>query len=220
MPTIRVMFVGQGASLLPEDRFINVFHFHDPTVGDTAAAMLAACNILESFYTAPTAGGNSLSQFMSPYVSRAAKFVCYDLLAPMPRVPFEVPVTLDAATGAGMPEEVAVCLSITGVPPITPRRRGRIYFGPITDAATSVDMATTTSPSRPSQDSAVHLLQTLTAAGKRLMDDGHVIGLPWCIRSTVPSENFVQVADGYVDNAWDTQRRRGPEPTGRLHFGV
>jgi hypothetical protein len=42
------------------------------------------------------------------------------------------------------------------------------------------------------------------------------VGFPtWVIRSTVPLENFIQVTNGHIDNAWDTQRRRGPATTAR-----
>jgi hypothetical protein len=52
------------------------------------------------------------------------------------------------------------------------------------------------------------------------MDDQNGDGVPWCIRSTTPSENFVPIVGGYIDNAFDTQRRRGPADTARLTFGA
>lgn len=218
MPTVRVMFVGQGASLLPEDRVVNVFHFHDPTLLPPDPAITTCLANVLDFYNTPTAGGTPLGSWLSPWVQRPAKLIGYNMLEAKPRIPHELEFTLPAAVGAGMPEEIAVCLSITGAPPITARRRGRIYFGPITDAGTAVDMGTVSAPSRPSQGSNADLLQSLVNAGKRLMDNSTAEGMPWAIRSTVPAENYVIVTGGYVDNAFDTQRRRGPDPTGRLHF--
>lgn len=218
MPTVRVMFVGQGASLLPEDRFVNVFHFHDPTLLPPDPAIADAIGWVSEFYNSPTVGGTPLGAWISPYVQRPYQLIGYNMLEAKPRVPHPSDFTLPAAVGGGMPEEVAVCLSITGAPPITARRRGRIYFGPLSNAGTAVDPGTSSSPSRPSQDGASDLLQSLVSAGKRLMDDSTAGGLPWSIRSVTPSENYVTVTGGYVDNAFDTQRRRGPDPTGRLHF--
>lgn len=220
MPTIRVMFVMQGASLLPEDRFVNVFHFHDPVVGDSTAAIQLCMNELEDALTGSISGGNTLSQFISPYVSRAAKLVAYDMLTGEPRVPITRNITLSSTSAGGYAEEAAIVLSTHGSPPITPRRRGRMYFGPLVDSATCVAAGTTSSPARPSSASAAHVVQALVAFGGKLMSDSTAAGLPWSIRSTVPDVNYVPIVGGYVDNALDTQRRRGPSPTGRLTFGV
>jgi len=220
MPTVRVMFVGQGASLLPEDRFVNVFHFHDPVVGDPAAAILSCTNVLEDLLTAPVSGGNALSSFISPYVSRTATLIAYDMLMPKPRIPYPRSITLAAAVGGGYAEEAAIVLSTHGAPPITARRRGRMYFGPLSDSATCIAPGTTSLPARPSSASAAHVVQALTAFGAALILESGTIGMPWSIRSTVPDENYVQITGGHVDNALDTQRRRGPSPTARLTFGT
>lgn len=220
MPTVRVMFVMQGASLLPEDRFVNVFHFHNPVVGDPTVAINTCLNELEDALTQVVAGGNSLSQFISPYVSRSAKLVAYDMLTGEPRVPITRNITLSSTSAGGYAEEVAVVLSTHGTPPVTPRRRGRMYFGPLVDSATCIAAGTVSAPARPSSASAAHMVQALLGFGAKLMNDSTTANLPWSIRSTVPAENYVPIVGGYVDNALDTQRRRGPAPTTRLTFGV
>jgi hypothetical protein len=212
------MFVGQGGSLLPEDRFVNVFHFHDPTLLPPDPAGVTCTDIVRRFYTLSTTGGNSVSTFISNYVSRTAKLIWYNLLESEPRIPHEEALTLAPALTSGAPEEVAVCLSYQGAPPVTPRRRGRIYIGPLSNSTSCIAPATTTTPAKPADASAPQLVNTLVAAADRMMAEAVTAGLPWCIRSTVPTENFVPIVSGHVDNAFDTQRRRGPAPTARQTF--
>jgi hypothetical protein len=219
VPTVRVMFVGQGASLLPEDRFVNVFHFHDPTLLPPGPAVDACLDVVEDCYTGSISGGNSMGTFFSPYMMRAATLIGYDLLSPEPRTPVPRAITLGGAQGEGLPEEVALVLSTHGAPPITARRRGRVYFGPLTNGVSTVVDGSNTTPSRPAQASAGQLVQAAVAFGTKMVTDSAVIGMPWCIRSTVPSENFVPITGGFVDNAWDTQRRRGPTTTARTLWG-
>jgi hypothetical protein len=130
------MFVGQGASGLPEDRFVNTFHF--VCIGTaTAEQQEDACVLVRDFYngtgSGPTVQFRALSTYISPYVSRTAELRSYDLETEKPRVPQITPLTLGTPYGSsGLPEEVAVCLSYHGPTPITARRRGRIYIGPLT----------------------------------------------------------------------------------------
>jgi hypothetical protein len=43
-------------------------------------------------------------------------------------------------------------------------------------------------------------------------------GNGWSIRSSVPTENFVPVVAGWMDNSFDTQRSRGTDATVRIVF--
>lgn len=218
--SLRVMFVGQGASLLPEDRFVNVFHFHSAsgTAGESEYAL--AHVMVQNFYDLTLSGGNSPGMFLSPYCLRNAQTIVYDLEEPEPRVPHPDPFILDAAIGGGMPEEVAIVVSLHGPPPITARRRGRFYFGPISNADTCVVAGTNAVPSRPAKGSAAHVTQCLLASAQALLDNGQANGLLWSIRSTVPDVNYVPITGGWVDDALDTQRRRGPDPSSRMTFGA
>ena len=220
MTTTRIMFVGQGASLLPEDRFVNVFHFHDPTLLPWDDSLIPLLDCVENFYTQATTGGNSISTYLSLYMSRAAKLIAYNLSEPPPRVPHEVGITLGAALGGGYAEEAAIVLTLTGAPPITARRRGRLYIGPLSNSGSCVVAASTSSPTRVAMSAANEVGHTILAAADRLLDQAALTGVPWCIRSTVPSENFVPITARWLDNALDTQRRRGPDPTTRATFGI
>lgn len=220
MPTIRVMHVMQGATNLPEDRFVNVFHFHNPTVGDSTAAIVQVCNVLEDALTTELSGTSSYGNFISPYASRNSQLVAYDMLTATPRIPIPRSITLGAALQGGLPEEVACCMSYHGAPPITARRRGRIYVGPLSSAAIAFQPATAGSPAIPGQTAAGSLNQFLIAFGTFLMAESATVGMPWAIRSTRPDENYVTIVGGHVDNAFDTQRRRGCTPSGRTTWGT
>jgi hypothetical protein len=206
MANVRVMFVGHGPSNLPEDRVINVFHF----VGSGAYAATAelALDNVEDFYLETFTQTLGIASWLSPWIQRSAELRAYDLTAAKPRIPTIRAITLPSIGAAdGAPEEVAVCLSYLGAPPITRRRRGRIFVGPLKSSA--VVAATSSVPARPHTS----LMSDLTIAATRLATFG--VTCQWSIRSSLPAENFVPIVSGYVDNALDTQRRRGPVTTAR-----
>lgn len=210
MAKIRAMFVGHGPSNLPEDRVVNVFHFDNATDYPAHADLVSGA--LDTIYTlgpeAITDLTNPIGAYLSPWVQRGAEIRTYDLSAPEPRVPTVTPIVLPAPiTGSGLPEEVAVCLSFSSFnPPFSARRRGRVYIGPLCSAAMF---------SAESTHSAVPTSTLITDLGLIGAWLSNVVGLDWAIRSTRPTENFVQVGRGWVDNAFDTQRRRGPDATTR-----
>jgi hypothetical protein len=113
-----------------------------------------------------------------------------------------------------MPEEVALVCTLKGDPPDTARRRGRIYLGPFSLNGLAQVGATNTVPARPNVASSQGIVRV---AADRCIDLANQTAIPrtWVIRSTVPVENFVPITNGHIDNAWDTQRRRGPATTAR-----
>lgn len=125
---------------------------------------------------------------------------------------YEVPDLLGANTGPPKGEgsapcvpgtagvnEVALCLSYySGAN--TPRRRGRMYLGPLTGTQMN---------NRPS----INLLQGVIDLGAGINALGG-LDVSWVQYSPTDNVNS-DVTDYYVDNAWDTQRSRGLNPTGR-----
>lgn len=214
MAKVRVMAVFQGASLLPEDRFINTFHFADDDLPYLAVATELR-EAVRDFYDTTSSGGDTLGTRISPYVRREFQLLSYDLEAAPPRVPTELIGTLNTAAGGGLPEEVAVCITLQGAPPVTARRRGRLYIGPLCNGTNNIDSGTVTTPARPHMGDALALTVLIGTCANTLMAASALAGCPWSIRSTTPSENFVEIVGGYIDNAFDTQRRRGPDPTTR-----
>lgn len=126
---------------------------------------------------------------------------------------YEIPDLLGAPTGppkgkglasfstavAGGPREVACCLSYYA-DRNEPRRRGRMYFGPLAASAMA---------ERPS----TALANAILAIGSGINDLGG-LDVNWVQYS--PTDNASRtVTNMYVDNAWDTQRSRGSVATGR-----
>jgi hypothetical protein len=212
MTIVRVMFIGQGPSGLAEDRVVNTFHFAGAGVWgetDSEACMAAVGLFYTSAGTGSAASSRPLSEWLSPWVARIAELRSYNMADAKPRVPIVSSLTLGAAgSTSGLPEEIAVCATLHGAPPNTGRRRGRIYFGPLTQTANN--QATATDSSHPQGA----LMSDLKFACQRLCESMHA-SLPWCIHSTKPTDNYVAIESGYVDNAFDIQRRRGPDPTTR-----
>ncbi|MGC1953876.1 MAG: hypothetical protein WA970_15165 [Gammaproteobacteria bacterium] len=212
MTTIRVMAVFNGGSLLPEDRFINVFHFSDASATDAYAALAGPVRTrVAQFYTG-SVGAGAIGQYISPYAQRNFTVTSYNLLLPEgQRVPTSETVTLPAVvTGGGLPEEVALCLTLNGAPPVNPRRRGRIYIGPLVDNPNVIVPSTAFIPARPNM-TGTSLVFSLTTHAATLAAQNQA--MKWCIFSQTPSPNLVPIVGGYVDNAFDSQRRRGPDPS-------
>lgn len=223
MALVRVMAVFQGGSNLPEDRFVNTFHFSThpgvavPPVGVLTfeEAKVTACTRVRAFYQDANVEG-ALGMVLSPYIQRIWNIQAYDLeLPPGERTPYVETGNLGAVSHGGLPEEVAICATLQGAPPVTPRRRGRLYIGPLGDVTNVIDPASSTEPARPEDTGASAIVRMINEKCKTLAELD-VTSLMWCIRSVTPSENFVQIVSGYVDNAFDTQRRRGPATTARV----
>lgn len=208
MSNIRVMFIGSAQSGLARDSIVNTFHFVG--AGTYAADAPVALNKIQQFYVSPAPSADPVGAFVSPWIKRPAELRSYDLDTDKPRVPTSQFFTLPTGTTSGIPEEVAVCLSFAGaVPPaVTARRRGRIYLGPLSTGA--ADFASSTHMARPSDQ----VIAALAFAAARMATDD-TGGVDWSILSTRPTQNFVKVVGGWVDNAFDTQRRRGPDATQR-----
>lgn len=208
MANIRAMAVFQGHSALPEDRYVNTWHFQ--SVGTFENSILDAVGTMETFYGNTVGQTHPIGAWLSPTLNRPWEIRAYDLDDPPPRVPSLFPQVLpSAASTSGLPEEVAAVLSIHGAPPVTARRRGRIYIGPLAQGGiVSADVDTY---------SALHpqlITDLRTAAGLALSSSlANFAG--WAIRSSVPAPNFVPVTGGWVDNAIDIQRRRGADATVR-----
>jgi hypothetical protein len=123
----------------------------------------------------------------------------------------------NTGTDDALPNEVALCLSFRCDPYGGHRRQSfynRVYLGPlITTANTSI---TATGPGRPSGD----FRDDVLAAYQKLQDKLDVFG-PDVARHVVYSPTHDSsgiVTSAWVDDAWDTQRRRGVEPTEKNYW--
>lgn len=225
----------QHASGLPRDQVVNTFSFSRETDWD-AGALTALETALTDFYNGVDTGGTgrAVAEFIGPQISRTAAPVIrhYDLDGHLAGgrlgSPIRVtPMALLSAPmgGAPLPSEVAVCLSFHGAYGADPefgaagtrprqRDRGRIYVGPMPMNIAVV--ATEASTSRPRV--ADGCADTLLHAANRLFLES-TSGKTWCIWSR--KNGVLKPITGVaVDDAFDTQRRRGERPAGsrRLEF--
>lgn len=114
-----------------------------------------------------------------------------------------------ASTTAQTPHEVALCASWASAVPagVNPqRRKGRVFLGPFV----STDMGGTPSTT---------LVDGVAAAAAELATALVTNGTPLCVWSRADAALY-PVTRGWVDNAWDTQRRRGLRPTGRTAWAL
>lgn len=219
MPNITKAVVSlQHTSGLPEDVSQNTFYFTGVSgAGDETTLF----GLLEDFYNvdAPTEGGN-IAELLSTRVSRAADAHRIELFdAQAGGSPFaQNEWTLGAAyqpTQGDFPDEVAICLSFHGSYDGLPeesgltrprsRRRGRVYIGPVTGNA---GLAGVVIPA---------VQQRIAQVGARLRADALAAGMPWVVYSST-SDIAHQVVEGWVDDAFDIQRRRGRKASSRYYM--
>lgn len=111
-----------------------------------------------------------------------------------------------------LPSEVALCLSFQG--PKVPgfpqaRRRGRVYLGPIRSSSSSAG--------RPNASIMTSTASAAVVLCQDLKDCTNAAQLGvW----SVANNDLVLANDGWVDNSWDTQRRRGLDTTARTTWAA
>jgi hypothetical protein len=200
--TMRLQCIIPATSAIPADYATNTWHFDDG--GDPLSDFM---DELKVFY-------NSIRPYYPATVAQNSwEFKVYDLDDPEPRAPVaDVFWNLTSApTGYPLPSECAMVLSyqadkVSGLPQA--RRRGRVYLGPLN---------TTTLESSTARPAASVVTALAAAGGVLLAASGASGGWKWTTYSTVTGTGF-EVLDGWVDNAYDTQRRRGISPTSRTLF--
>jgi hypothetical protein len=220
---------------LPRDVSQNVWHFATES-GDGSAVHGYWSENLPRFYNDDLSGGTfpEVSGFISAMVDRPLCFIEWALVDVATGVVSPVldrqVFTLDPVSGGStpLPLEVALCMSMSGgtagdgIP--AARQRGRIYIGPLTQLA----VQTGGGYPHPSDE----IVGSITNAGRSMINIGvtqRAIGGDssnpdagdWVVYgrkgpSTAPRDGITTVVvRGYVDNEWDTQRRRGVDPTAR-----
>lgn len=209
----RAQVVLKGKSGLAEDVYVNNFVFRNDqgVVADVNDAADAIAARLSAFYTTPGANGARVGQYLSGRaIQQQAEIRVYDLGQAPPRMPHVRPLDLGALSGTGLPEEVALCLSYYAGRPL-PRRRGRIYVGPLAD--TAVQTGTGNVEPHPS------FRQTLAQAAAGLASQSATAQVRWHLLSQT-DQSAHMITGGWIDNAFDTQRRRGSKATARTTWGA
>lgn len=204
---------------LPRDVAVNTF-WTTNTTGSAVDAATAAHSALIEFYNNAESPADPIAYWLSPIIDRSVdacyiKTYNYDL--PKPRSPIlQTNFTLgNSGNTAGLPLEVALTVSFRASYPsgVNPqRRRGRIYLGPMNLSAMATGVSGQNFPDpacvTACADAAQVLASTLSTAAAQLV-----------IYSRVSSSS-AEVIAGWVDNEWDTQRRRQTEATSRTTWSL
>lgn len=229
MPTLRALVTIPMTSGIAEDAVTNTWYFQGedvplPMVDDATAQ-------LQAFYSA-------IDVYLSNEVAAVANVKYYDLDDPEPRLPVhEDTIALVPTAQFGLPHEVAIALSFaatvaSGDNPA--RKRGRIFLGPLHKDNVDNGLGGSIRP-KPA------MVTAIAAAGEALQDAGSG-NCQWVIYSpthhegrgptpanpktgypgapaTPPhdlADSVFNVTRGWVDNAFDTIRSRGEEPSSRV----
>jgi hypothetical protein len=194
-------------SNLPEDAATNTLHFEyvHPDPITEAKFNTGVRTPLNNFYTSLATQG-ILSSAINPANITYKAYRITDLPPSPPEYTGNITIG-GMMTGVAAPPELSVCLSykapnvLGGVPA---RRRGRIYVGPLGFLAGATVPSTQQQAIR---DAGAALLSDVTTAGQFL----------WVVYSPTANAAYT-VESGWVDNAWDVQRRRGTKSSARITF--
>lgn len=167
----------------------------------------------ESFKDTLVTEYSTLTTYLSNLLLQSGhEFKIYDMEDPEPRAPVSEGTWALSAnpTAAPLPPEVALCLSfqapkLSGFP--QSRRRGRVYIGPL--SVNALD-----SSGRPSSA----FVTALSGVGDGIIVASGATSWNWAVHSSFSETTGLPVDNGWVDNEFDTQRRRGREWTSRTVF--
>lgn len=226
---LAVVTLGKKSGI-PADATQNSFVFTTPTTPASNAELSSIGTAIASFYN-----DNNTTLAVYSYLSESVstgsashKIQHYLLDGHLNGTPHGSPVKTETwqtpfvATTA-LPSEVAICLSFhgaygadvefgTGGSRPRARHRGRIFIGPLglnvidEDATTHETFVTAACRT------------DITVAANRLRNFS-TNGIQWSVWSRVRAA-VEAVTGGWVDNAFDTQRRRGNDPSARTTFGA
>jgi len=208
----RVQVTLNHDSGLAKDAFVNTWHFDGDDSQTWAEDQDDLAARVHTFYT-------GLAPDLGLTLNGTADIKIYDMSDPVPRVPKYSEHWTGLAVGStGLPEEVALCLSMEAAPASgvsQRRRRGRVYLGPFSTSGNS----TTTGRPRPSDaliTATLGRVQAL-AVGPDPGDFRLSVFSPRTYANNPANLDAAHndVVKCWIDNAWDIQRRRGAVPTAK-----
>lgn len=202
---------------LPRDVSQQTFCFITPD--NDPERLSDICDALGTFYNrTDTVSEVHLGTFISPVVDRSLCWVDVYDVSSLPSGPpiYSKPIIIGSSgSTTSLPLEVALVQSFqgdkTGSMPQA-RRRGRNYLGPFNTLA----IATVAGLPRPNED----LILTVQGAAQWLCS--YVVEeniAQWCVWSR-SSNLFVPITNGWINNEWDTQRRREADETDRTRWFI
>lgn len=223
----------QHRSGLVKDNPVNSFVFAGETDFTTADLVAIEAKLTAFYNTNDSTTSLNVASFISPCISRtqAPVFRHYNIDGKLAGGPHGSPVRTQAmallgAASAGnvaLPSEVAACMSFAAnfgtdaefSPGARPRARdrGRVYIGPLNAIAIAED-ATTHKAMLISS-----LKDTLGHNGARLMNAHSTDQSAWVVWSR-KNASVKPVTSIQVDDAFDTQRRRGEKASVRSTYTI
>lgn len=190
---------------LAEDRVVNGWHFwrDQQVVSDFDNVR----DMLKDFYTKPVNAGAWVTNSYPGHLASECQVVAYDLSQDKPRAPvYESTFPSGVGAGSTLPTEVALCFSFEADKEsgeLQSRRRNRVYLGPFTNAVLNSGAVSGS------------FITTIINAGKDLKAASQASATwKWRVYSPTDDQSH-DIAKIWVDNAWDTQRRRGLKATSR-----
>lgn len=235
MPPLLATVTFPSTSGFVEDAIVNTFAIDADPAFDEAIDGLQILSPIADFYNTAVVPGVTIAGFLSARLSRAANAALvevYDLSGHLDGTPHGSPVTAGtftlgaAGSASGLPSEVALAMTLRGfgwqdAPVEVPdgndpgsavdrpkqRRTGKLYIGPFNTTALGAEV---NGEVRPHGD----LVTALLNQGEKLTDDLLANNHIWAVWSRA-DQGMYQISELQVDNAFDTQRRRGADATVR-----
>lgn len=231
MGVFRVQRIIHPKSGITRDQTVNTFHFQTPlqnTASPTETEMGYVKDALDALFNEPVGANNALRFYLAEatMAQQRSSYKFYNMDHPIQRQPLGGPhlgLNNSAANEhTPLPSEVALCLSFRGANEsgtIPARRRGRVFIGPLNVNCVEADPIT--GQARPS----LGIQNSLLAGANRLADSMALVGMIWSVYS--PSLRAVSESGSalsgttdiehvWIDNAFDTQRRRGQAASARV----
>ncbi len=180
-------------SNLPENDVVNTLHF-EQNLPDTKEG--ASDDIANAYKAAMTAG------LLGNVTGITVKWYEPGLNPGGPAFTKKYTTGFTSAAQSG-PLETAICLSyatVDNVEASTPRRRGRIYIGPIAGGVQNISTV------------GAGLRNIVLTLGQNLASVGNAGNTTWMLYSRADNA-YVKIESIWCDDAWDTQRRRGLAPS-------
>lgn len=202
----------EAYSQRPEDAVTNTWHFENSSPYEDIDNVR---DMLYDFYNVQAPNAPSIiSDFYSGLsLTGAWSLKAYALEDDKPRAPVKTWTgNQEFGQSAILPTEVALVFSFQAAQEsglTQRRRRNRVYLGPFKADSNDAD-------GRPESD----LVATMLFAGTELMKaSANSFRWDWHVYSPTQDAHY-PVDNGWVDNAWDTQRRRGVIYTQRGSFNI
>lgn len=227
---MRAQVVWQRITDDPQDIVTNTWHFDGEDPG--GAGVFSDAEYHDAVVLALNTFYGATASVFSDLVKDNPQVRIYDMRDPSapgaPRLPeFVGNLTVDVPLiGADfrLVEEAAICLSFAAEPGsgLHPaRRRGRIFLGPLRSSVTEV----VSGRLRVKAATRTQIANAAADLANGTPISGGSEQLKWAIYSRRTDElgatlddSFHDVVSGWVDDAFDTQRSRGPAATARTTF--